>query len=61
MSEIIPCEVCHQKFDDDLIEVTITVPNGNNDEENILNNYDLKTVLACCVCVAHQRYYMYKE
>ncbi len=55
MSETIPCEVCHQKFKDDLIEKTILVANGNNDE-NILNNYDFKNILVCVICVAHQRY-----
>jgi len=54
-SETIPCELCSSNFDDDLIELTIPVPNRNNDE-NELNNYDFKTVLVCCVCVAHQRY-----
>jgi len=55
MSEMIPCEACGSKFKDDLIEKTICVSNGNNDE-NELNNYDLKTILVCCICVAHQRY-----
>ena len=51
----IACELCSSNFDDDLIELTIPVPNGNNDEDE-LNNYDVKTVLMCCVCVATQRY-----
>ena len=50
-----PCELCSSNFDDDLIELSIPVPNGNNDEDE-LNNYDFKTVLMCCVCVATQRY-----
>ena len=49
------CELCPSNLDDDLIELKIPVPNGNNDEYE-LNNYDFKTVLVCCVCVATQRY-----
>ena len=49
------CDHCSSDLDDELIEVEIVVPNGN-DDENILLNYDLKTISVCCVCVATQRY-----
>jgi len=49
------CENCHSYFLDELIKVKICIPNGNTDEEDELNNYTLKTIEVCCVCVAHQR------
>ena len=49
------CDHCSSDFDDDLIEVSIVEPNGNDDENELLN-YDLKTISVCCVCVATQRY-----
>ena len=49
------CDHCSSDFDDDLIEVTIVVPNGNDDEDELLN-YDLNTISVCCVCVAHNSY-----
>ena len=48
------CENCHSYFLDELIDVKVCIDNGNNDEDE-LNNYDLKTISVCCVCVAHQR------
>lgn len=48
------CENCHSYFLDELIQVKVLVSNGNEDEDE-LNNYDLKTIEVCCLCVAHQR------
>ena len=48
------CDHCFSNFDDDLIEVRIVEPNDNDDENELLN-YDLKTISVCSVCVATQR------
>ncbi len=49
------CDYCKQSLGE-LIEVEVCVPNGNDDKEDYLNNYDMKSVSLCCVCVGHDRY-----
>ena len=39
----------------ELIEVKVCVPNGNDDKEDYLNNYDMKSVSMLCL-VGHDRY-----